>query len=669
MNSDSLIKVLFLAADPRDASRLRLQQEYRDIEERLQLAKQRERFRLKSRLSVRIGDITQAIFDVEPQIVHFSGHGTSMGVLCFENELGYTQPVDPSALAAMFELFAEQVNCVVLNACYSEDQAKAIAKHIQFVIGMNRSIGDKAAITFAVGFYKALGANRSIDVAYKFGRAEIQLQGISEELTPVLYEKKDVKDNLCQAKWILVLSATINEVDKPLAEAMIAHLRQISGDASLTLKRIESGSVKLVLEGSQNGLELIEALFKEGKLTEILGIPIQDVQTEAQSLLLFKSVEEIFQLLFNELKQSTEASEQKCWDVAMRLAAEVNRISAESKRIQDSGAVETWVVNLARYRLQQCLKYYQLGSNQARVELHTTLSSIVYRYINPAQTPSNYQARLTLIEDFLQGFYVEAWNVFRRENLLTPTYRPQSLLELAEYMAFSERYGKRRIPLPGGRQQQLIILRAQTFSQQQPPETYDLDQAAEGTATESDSAWEEAAMHQVREVMVAQKTEPTEETLRQVVENELMAYLQECQQNDCANYFALRLQNLSAHEIQQTLGLSHRQLDYLQQRFKYHLIRFALMHRWELVHEWLEADLERNLGLTPQQWRKFEAQLDPQQRQLLQLKQQRDSLESIAQTLGLTVSQIQKRWFKLLEQAWEIRNSLVSGTSVSTQEQ
>jgi len=106
---------------------------------------------------MRVTDITQALYDVDPQIVHFSGHGTSTGTLCFENELGQTQPVEPSALAATFELFADQVNCVLLNACYSEPQAKAIVEHIPFVIGMNQSIGDQAAIAFAVGFYKALG--------------------------------------------------------------------------------------------------------------------------------------------------------------------------------------------------------------------------------------------------------------------------------------------------------------------------------------------------------------------------------------------------------------------------------------------------------------------------------------------------------------------------------
>jgi hypothetical protein len=303
------------------------------------------------------------------------------------------------------------------------------------------------------------------------------------------------------------------------------------------------------------------------------------------------------------------------------LAKEVARICVESKRIQASGEIDTWATALARHRLQQCLHYYKLGSKRGRVELHSTLSAIVYRYITPPQTQSSYQARLTLIEDFLQSFYMEALNAFRRETQLPVTYQPRTLLQLAEYMAFAERYGKRRIPLPGRRNQQLIILRAQTFSQQQPLETLvDIERAADGGSSEGDSQWTAASMQQVREQMVAQEPEPTEDSLRQAVVAELMTYLEERKQTDCADYFALRLQDLPANEIEVILGLTPRQRDYLQQRFKYHLIRFALSHRWELVHQWLEVDLERNLGLTLQQWQTFQAQLDPQQTELLQLK-------------------------------------------------
>lgn len=185
------VKILFLAADPSDAVRLRLGQELRDIREKLQLAKQRDNFSLESRESVRPGDITQAIFDVDPQIVHFSGHGISTGELCFEDILGKTHPVKPDALANLFELVSEQVDCVVLNACYSEAQAKSIAQHIPFVIGMNQAISDKAAIAFAVGFYRALGSGRSFEDAYKFACVEIQLGGTPGHLIPVLYARED----------------------------------------------------------------------------------------------------------------------------------------------------------------------------------------------------------------------------------------------------------------------------------------------------------------------------------------------------------------------------------------------------------------------------------------------------------------------------------------------
>lgn len=381
------------------------------------------------------------------------------------------------------------------------------------------------------------------------------------------------------------------------------------------------------------------------------------------------SVEALSDLLCDELQCSTRASRQHCRDVANRLAKEVARICQESQRIQDSGDVESWMVNLARLRLKQCLRYYKLGSRQGRVELHSTLSAVVYRYITPPQVQSSYQARLNLIEDFLQNFYVESLGAFRRENELDADYCPRSLLELAEYMAFTERYGKRRIPLPRRRSQQLIILRAQTFSRQQPPETMvDIEQAAEGASSDSDQSWSNAPMQQVRDQMVALDVEPVEDSLRDVVVEKLLAYLEEKQQEDCADYFVLRLQDLPANEIEAILGLTPRERDYLQQRFKYHLIRFTLSHQWELVHQWLEADLEHNFGLTPNQWDYFLAKLTDEQRQLLKLKQNKESDRAIAQHLGCTTTQAHKKWSKLLEKAWEIRNNLLSGAETLTHE-
>jgi len=366
---------------------------------------------------------------------------------------------------------------------------------------------------------------------------------------------------------------------------------------------------------------------------------------------------EILEMVLTELKQSTNSSEQKCLEVGTRLVEEARRICQESKRIQASGEIKKWMTNLAKHRLQQCLKYYKLGSRTGRIELHTTLSAIVYRYMTPPQIQSSYQARLNLIEDFLQAFYVESLNAFRRETQLGETFSPQALLELSEYMAFTERYGKRRITLSGGRIQQLIILRAQTFSQQQPPETLvDIEQAAEGTSLDSSHSDNDGSVHQVRQAMVAPDSEAAEDSLRENVIQELIAYLEERQQNDCADYFVLRLQDLPTQEIESILGLTPRQRDYLQQRFKYHLMRFALSHRWELVHQWLEADLDRNLGLSPSEWQQFQEKIESKQQELLRLKQQGLPDSEIAQSLGCTANQVNKRWFKLLNLAWEIRN-------------
>ncbi len=377
----------------------------------------------------------------------------------------------------------------------------------------------------------------------------------------------------------------------------------------------------------------------------------------------------IYRLLLEELQESTRASESNCAEVAERIEEEVNRICTESKRIQASGEVEKWAISLATHRLRQCLNYYKRGSKQGRQELHSTLSSIIYRYISPSQKGASYQARVNLIEDFLQQFYLESLNAFRRETELPPTYSPQTRLELAEYMAFTERYGKRRIPLPGGRSQQLIVLRAQTFSQQQPKENaVDMDQAAEGTANDSDGTWGDSSLHQVRDAMVANDNTNDSDSLRETVVSELMDYLREKKQEDCADYFALRLKDLSTGEIEAFLGLTPRQRDYLQQRFKYHLLKFALGHRWELVHQWLEADLERNLGLTPSQWEIFLENISSEQETLLNLKQEGNSDEAIAQTLNMKASQVKKEWYKLLENAWNIRNSSSSGMGASTDE-
>ncbi len=181
--------ILILSANPQGTSPLRLDEEVREIDAGLQRAKNRGEFVLEQKWAVRPRDIQRAMLDINPQIVHFSGHGMGDEGLVFADDTGQIKLIDGEALAGLFGLFADSVECVVLNGCYSQVQAEAIAQQINYVIGMKQAIGDKAAIEFAIGFYDALGNGRNIEFAYNFGCVAIRLAGIPEQLTPVLNQK------------------------------------------------------------------------------------------------------------------------------------------------------------------------------------------------------------------------------------------------------------------------------------------------------------------------------------------------------------------------------------------------------------------------------------------------------------------------------------------------
>jgi hypothetical protein len=188
MNGSPLVKkILVLAANPKNSSELRLGEEVREIEEGLRLSRYREQFKLVSKWAVRARDFYRYMLDIQPQIVHFSGHGIAENGIVLEDDTGKAQLVSTDTLESLFKIFAGKgVECVLLNACYSEVQAEAISQHIPYVIGMSQEIGDKAAITFAVAFYDAVGAGETAEFAFELGRSAIQIAGIVENLTPVL---------------------------------------------------------------------------------------------------------------------------------------------------------------------------------------------------------------------------------------------------------------------------------------------------------------------------------------------------------------------------------------------------------------------------------------------------------------------------------------------------
>lgn len=180
------IKILFLAANPTDTTRLRLDEEIRAIDQALHLAEFRDKFDIRQQWAVRIADLQGYLLRHKPDIVHFSGHGNSSNEIILEDNYGNSSPVSARVLSQLFSVLKDNIRCVILNACYSEDQARTIAKYIDCIVGMSGAIGDSSAISFASAFYQALGYGRDVATAFELGCIQIDLENLNEEDTPKL---------------------------------------------------------------------------------------------------------------------------------------------------------------------------------------------------------------------------------------------------------------------------------------------------------------------------------------------------------------------------------------------------------------------------------------------------------------------------------------------------
>jgi hypothetical protein len=198
----ALVKILFIAANPTDIvafdpkgapvvhKPLGLDHEFRAIQQKLRASEHRDLFQLVSRWAARPDDLLQAFNEERPQIVHFSGHGTDTNELVLLDDRGNAKIVSKNAIESLFKTMKDQIRLVVLNACFSKEQAAVITKHIDSAIGMKIAIGDEAAITFAAAFYRAIGFGHSVKDSFEQGLTALKLEGIAEDKTPILMSRK-----------------------------------------------------------------------------------------------------------------------------------------------------------------------------------------------------------------------------------------------------------------------------------------------------------------------------------------------------------------------------------------------------------------------------------------------------------------------------------------------
>lgn len=162
------IRILILAANPFDTDALTLDEEYQRIHQLWRSCDLRDSFELHHCLATRADELQSQVLAFKPHLIHFSGHGEKNSLI-FADATGYRKhEVSKQALAELFKLCTPDLQAVFLNACHSDENADAIKEQVDYFIGMNNTINDKAGIAFSQGFYAAIFSQPTLNIEQAF---------------------------------------------------------------------------------------------------------------------------------------------------------------------------------------------------------------------------------------------------------------------------------------------------------------------------------------------------------------------------------------------------------------------------------------------------------------------------------------------------------------------
>ncbi|MFT5999384.1 MAG: hypothetical protein ACI81P_001842 [Neolewinella sp.] len=195
---EDALRILFLASDPREVGRLNLEKEYVRI--RTQLGDSAPDFNLNIMFEQRPDTLIKTLLEEKPTYIHFAGHGDKgtegfnpAGIVLQDRDRN-PQVVSGPALANMFRLLKREfeIKVVLLNACDSMEQARAISGNGIHAIGMAKEIPDNMAISFAGGFYLGLAeAPDDIPRAFDYALASLMMEGYEIDAIPRLFLNKE----------------------------------------------------------------------------------------------------------------------------------------------------------------------------------------------------------------------------------------------------------------------------------------------------------------------------------------------------------------------------------------------------------------------------------------------------------------------------------------------
>ncbi|HYY96016.1 MAG TPA: CHAT domain-containing protein, partial [Pyrinomonadaceae bacterium] len=223
------IKILFLAANPADRTRLELSIEFRAIQDALLRGKHRDNFELLlPQLAVRIQDFTTALTREQPHIVHFSGHGSVEHGIAFEGPGRSSRPAGLEELTNLFKVLARNTRLIFLNACHTHEQATILGRIFDYTIGTSSRIMDVDAREFSAAFYRALFDGATVPGAFQSAQSAL--------------------DNRVRAISVLAQRTTADN-SVPFVSQVLSHARRKCNFGSVNMQTIvkDNGKVGFII--------------------------------------------------------------------------------------------------------------------------------------------------------------------------------------------------------------------------------------------------------------------------------------------------------------------------------------------------------------------------------------------------------------------------------------
>lgn len=155
------------ANPPNISNKLSLEEEYRAIRQAINANRDISVLTLDYLPNLRAEEFQAELAMHSPVFLHLSGHGSETGHFAVLDQFGERYAaLHSSTLAESIRLHCPNIQCVYLNACFSETAIINLGKIVPFSVVLSGKISDRLAQIFAAAFYGAIDAGLATQSAF-----------------------------------------------------------------------------------------------------------------------------------------------------------------------------------------------------------------------------------------------------------------------------------------------------------------------------------------------------------------------------------------------------------------------------------------------------------------------------------------------------------------------